>query len=126
MTQAPACAAVLDEFFAAYHRRRPVSATFIGIHDYDDRLPDYSARGVADVVAEMEGMRSRLRGLPPEPLSESEVLDRTLAEAFIDVQTWEYASAHFVQENPCVYTGEAVFGVIALFLRDFAPLARRV
>src|SRR5256886_12386691 len=37
MTRAPALAAVLDDFFAAYYRRNPVSATFIGIHDHDDR-----------------------------------------------------------------------------------------
>ena len=37
---ASATTAVLDAFFAAYYRRCPVSATFIGVHDYDDRLPD--------------------------------------------------------------------------------------
>jgi uncharacterized protein (DUF885 family) len=126
MTQAPLRAALLDEFFASYYRHRPVGATFIGVHDYDDRLPDYSAQGVADVVAEMEGIRTRLRGLPPEPLSDSEALDQTLVDGFLEIQRWEYASPHFLCENPCVYTGEAVFGVIGLFLRDFAPVAERV
>lgn len=126
MTRAPALAALLDEFFASYCRRRPVSATFIGVHDYDDRLPDYSARGVAEIVAEMEGIRTRLRGLPPEPLSESEAIDRTLVDGFLEIQRWEYASPHFMCENPCVYTGEAVFAVIGLFLRDFAPVPERV
>ena len=30
----------LDAFFSAYYRRRPVNATFTGVHDFDDRLPD--------------------------------------------------------------------------------------
>jgi uncharacterized protein (DUF885 family) len=126
MTQAPAFATVLAEFFASYYRGRPVSATFIGVHDYDDRLPDYSARGVADIVAEMEGIRTRLRSLPPEPLLEHQALDRSLIDGFLEIQQWEYASPHFMCENPCVYTGEAVFAVIGLFLRDFAPVAERV
>ena len=126
MTQAPAFAAVLDEFFASYYRHRPVSATFIGVHEYDDRLPDYSPRGVDAVATETAAIRRRLRGLPPEPLSEGEALDRVLIEGCLDIQQWEYASPHFVFENPCVYTGEAVFGVIALFLRDFAPVDQRV
>ncbi len=126
MTQAPALAALLDEFFAWYYRHRPVSATFIGVHAYDDQLPEYSERSVAAIVAEMEAIRTRLRALPPEPLSESEALDRTLVEGFCAIQEWEYASPHFVRENPCVYTGEAVFGVISLFLRGFAPVAQRV
>jgi uncharacterized protein (DUF885 family) len=126
MTQASAFAALLDEFFASYYRHRPVSATFIGVHAHDDRLPDYSARGVADAMAEMETLRNRLHSLPPEPLSEGAALDRTLIEGFLEIQQWESTSPHFLRENPCVYTGEAVFGVIALFLRDFAPAAQRV
>jgi hypothetical protein len=51
-TAAPAFAAWLDDLFAAYYRRRPVNATFIGVHDYDDRLPDLSASCVATKVAE--------------------------------------------------------------------------
>ncbi len=35
----------LDDFFASYYRHRPVNATFIGVHDYDANLPDYSETG---------------------------------------------------------------------------------
>lgn len=125
MTRAPALAAVLDRFFAAYYRRHPVSATFIGVHDHDECLPDYSAQGLSEAAAEAESLRSSLRALPVEPLSEGETLDRTLVEGWLEIHRWESASPHFVYENPSVYTGEAVFGVIALFLREFAPAARR-
>ena len=36
----------LDDFFTAYYRRRPVNATFIGMHDTDHQLPDFSEKGV--------------------------------------------------------------------------------
>lgn len=126
MTIVPALAAPLDRFFDSYYRRHPVNATFIGIHEYDDRLPDYSARGISDAAAEEESLRTALRGVPPEPLSAGEALDRTLVEGWLEIRRWERASPHFVYENPSVYTGEAVFGVMALFLRDFAPAASRV
>ena len=35
-------------------------------------------------------------------------------------------SRHFQAGNPSTYTGEAIFGVISLFLRPFAPLAVRL
>ncbi|HYM71295.1 MAG TPA: DUF885 family protein, partial [bacterium] len=116
----------LDDFFAVYYRHRPVNATFAGVHDYDDRLPDYSARGVDETVAAMGALLARLRSLPHEPLTEDEEPDRRLAEGFLTIQRWEFQSSHFHRGNPCVYTGEAVFGVIALFLRPFAPLADRI
>jgi hypothetical protein len=125
-TLAPIFTAWLDDFFRSYYRHRPVNATFIGVHEYDDRLPDYSERGVADVTADMANLLARLRALPPEPLTPSESLDKKLAGGFLEIQQWKYPSGHFQGGNPCVYTGEAGFGVMSLFLRPFAPMAQRV
>ncbi|HEY7909197.1 MAG TPA: DUF885 family protein, partial [Thermomicrobiales bacterium] len=117
----------LDDFFAAYYRRRPVNATFIGVHEYDDQLPDFSPPGVAATVTEMASLlRTRRGGDVAPPTSEAEAIDLRLAEHFLMLQSWEFASYHFQQGNPCVYTGEAIFGVLSLFLRPFAPLAERI
>lgn len=114
----------LDRFFAAYYRRRPVDATFIGVHDDDDRLPDLSANGVADLVAEMEGL---LASCPPGAATDPIVaLDCELARDFLAIQLAECRGRHSWVGNPCLYTGEAIFGVLALFLRDYAPLPERV
>ncbi len=125
-TRAPVLQAALDAFFASYYRRHPVSATFAGIHDHDDRLPDYSEQALADGAAEIEALAHRFRSLPAEPQAEAEALDRTLAEGALAIERWEHASAHFYRSNPCGYTGEAVFGVIALLLRPFAPVRERL
>ncbi len=71
----------LDRFFASYYVRRPVNATFIGIHDYDHRLPDFSEHGAGDTLAEMERLlkESASLGTPAGP---EEAIDRRLAEGF--------------------------------------------
>lgn len=126
MTQAPAFTTWLDHFFASYYKNRPVNATFIGRHEYDSALPDFSQQGVGDTLAEMEGMLAQLRQLPEEKYTSAEEIDRALAEGFLRIQIWEYQSNHFHRRNPCVYTGEAIFGVIVLFLTNFAPVSERV
>ena len=126
LTRAPLLQSALDAFFASYFRRHPVSATFAGVHEHDDRLPDYSERGVEDAIGEIDALACRFRSLPPEPLTEAEAIDRTLAESALDIERWEYSSVHFHRGNPCAYTGEAVFGVIALLLRPFGPVPRRL
>jgi len=124
---APLFGAWLDEFFDAYYyRRRPVNATFTGVHGFDDRWPDFSPRGADETASEMHGLLHRLHALPPEPLTATEALDWRLAEGFLEIGLWEYGSTHFQRGNPSLYGGEAVFGVMAPFLRPFAPLARRV
>ena len=124
-TNAPAFTAWLDDFFASYYRRRPVNATFIGVHEFDERLPDLSEQAVNDTVAEMETSLRLLRELPSEQLTGAEALDRRLAEGFLEIQCWESASDHFQRGNPSLYVGEAAFAVIGLFLRDYAPIGRR-
>ena len=62
-TQAPAFQQWLDAFFAEYYRHRPVNATFIGVHDFDDRLPDFSEAGVDACVVGMADLQRRLREL---------------------------------------------------------------
>jgi uncharacterized protein DUF885 len=125
-TEAPGLAAALDAFFAWFYRTFPVSATFIGVHEYDHRLPDFSDHGLGDSLAALTDLQGVLRRLPEEPLTAGERLDRALAEGALEIFRWEVGSRHFALGNPCVYTGEAVFGVIALLLRPFAPLNVRV
>ena len=113
---APAFVGWLDAFFASYYRRRPVNATFAGIHTYDDRLPDLSERGVAETCAEAEALVSRLGELPDAPLTPWQAIDRQLAAGFLHIQCWEAASSHFGPANPVHFTGEAIFGLVSLLL----------
>lgn len=116
---APAFTAWLDDFFDAYFMRRAVNATFIGVHDYDDQLPDVSA-----LAGDAKALLARLQALPEESLSPVEALDRQLAEGFLLVQRWESASPHFGWSNPSLFTGEAIFGVVGLLLQHRSAEAR--
>jgi hypothetical protein len=111
----------LETFLRAYYARRPVSATFIGVHDFDDRLPDLSEDGTFALAAESEDQLVRLRALPSEPLTDAQFLDRQLAEGFLRIQRWEATSDHF-GPNPCLFTGEAIFGLVSLLLRPVPSL----
>jgi hypothetical protein len=110
----------LDAFFDWFYRRQPVSATFIGVHDYDDQLPDLSAHGLAALAGEADELLARL---PRE--AEPPSLDHQLAEGYLRIQRWEATSHHF-DGNPVHLTSEAIFGLVSLLLRDFAPLAERL
>jgi len=126
VTHAPAFTAWLDDFFASYYRHRPVNATFIGIHAYDERLPDLSEQGAGDALADAETLLARLKALPDERLSPAEATDRELAAGFLEIQRWELADGRFSWRNPSAMAGEAAFGVISLLRRPFAPAEQRL
>src|SRR5882672_6122540 len=124
----------LGAFMESYYRLRPVNATYTGIHDHDHRLPDWSPDGLASAVDEMDALRASLTarsvrgggGASPQVEQDGGDRDRELAIAFLDVQIAEHESDHFQRGNPSLAAGEAIFGVIALMTRPFAPTAQRV
>ncbi|HUU34290.1 MAG TPA: DUF885 family protein, partial [Vicinamibacterales bacterium] len=126
----PAAAAALDRFFDAFYRQRPVSATFTGLHQHDSALPDWSPAGLARAADEMRGLRRDLDGagrVPDDLVTEFPVqVDLALADGALEIALAEHESGHFVHRNPSLWTGEAIFGVLSLVTRDFAPAADRL
>jgi hypothetical protein len=109
-----------------------VTATFTGVHAYDDRLPDWSPDGLQDQDDEMHALGTALAAEFPAPgspasfRSSPDLLDAELARGFLEIQRAENASPHGPRGNPALWTGEEVFSIISLMIRDFAPLEERV
>jgi uncharacterized protein (DUF885 family) len=116
----------LDDFLATFFRQNPVDATFIGMHDHDHELPDCSPEGIERAKDEWRGLQERLSQIPTDGLTAAQRIDHRLATGFIEIRLWELDSGHFAKGNPSYYTGEAIFGIIALFQRDAEPFADRV
>jgi len=53
-------------------------------------------------------------------------VDLALADTHLEIALAEHDRGHFVHRNPAIWTGEAIFGVLSLVTRDFAPLAERL
>jgi hypothetical protein len=130
VTGTPAASAALDRFFEAFYRRRPVTATFTGLHAHDGRLPNWSTLGLAGEVDELRTLRTDLAaaGAPAASTLPSfpDGVDLALADAHLEIALAEHESGHFEHRNPSVWTGEAIFGVLSLVTRDFAPIAERL
>ncbi len=122
----------LDGFFSHYYRRRPVNATFTGVHMYDDALPDWSPAGLEALDDEMHSLARDLSASHPSPSAprayrdDVQALDAELARSFLETQLTENASTHGVRHNPSLWTGEAIFSIISLMIRNFAPLDERI
>ena len=116
----------LDDFFTHYYARRPVNATFTGVHAYDDQLPDWSPDGLAAMDDEMASLGAALGSEFPVPASPAtfrnspDLLDAELARGFLEVQRAEHASLHGPRGNPALWSGEAVFSIVSLMIREFA------
>ena len=115
----------LDRFFEHYYRRRPVNATLTGVHDFDGELPDWSREGLAALDREMADLESALSP-GDHAATDVDALDASLAADFLAIQRAENAGSHGVRRNPSLWVGEGAFSLIALMIRDFAPIDERV
>ena len=115
----------LDKFFDFYFLTFPVNASFIGKHEYDGRMPDFSKNGLDKTASQVTELLQESQSFNMESLSEVEGMDLLTARGFLETQLWELTSGHVYFRNPSYYMSEAVFGIIALFLTDYSPFEQR-
>ncbi|HXG40091.1 MAG TPA: DUF885 domain-containing protein [Candidatus Limnocylindrales bacterium] len=116
---------LVEERFRALLVEQPALATWVGIHDYDDRLGDGSREVVLGRLDADRRHLSAVEALDPAALSEAARLEREIElhnvrRSIFDldvVRTWERRSTA-IQE-----AGDALF---LTFARDFAPLPDRL
>ncbi len=119
----PTLAETTDAIFAAYFATHPVTATGMGVHEYDGAWPDLSEAGIEAERARIDAARSALGQAALAGVDENvdaEILLNALeADTFVlDVeQPW--------RTNPYWYVTLMGAGIDDLISRDFAPVEQR-
>ena len=113
----------MDDFFRHLFSRRPVDATFAGLHTYNGQLSDVSKEGLEATRGEIVSLLDTLATIDPTRLDRFQRIDRDLAEGFLRMQLWERESGLMYRYNPVTYTSEAAFALISLFAADTRPMA---
>ena len=116
---------LVEEHFRRSMERDPVAATFLGIHEHDERLADTSRGGVEARIADARRFLADVEGLDPDALSPGERFDRELVIHAVRLELFEQET-HRVWERRATAVDEIGDGLFSLFVRDFAPLERRL
>ena len=120
--------AVRDTLINEYLEAHPVFAVVAGRHEYDGRLPDWSAAGIAAEIKRLHAARDRATAIPDAALSESERFERDYLVARIDRDLFwlEDAEAPFL--NPAWYLDWIVDNLdpAPYLTRNYAPLETRM
>ena len=102
----------------------PEFATYLGNHDYDNRINDYSLEGIQ---AELNFNRSYLDSLSMinfDNLNQNNLIDYKIMKFNIKSSIFNIDTLQSYEWNPQVYNvGDAVYGLVS---RNFAPLKERL
>lgn len=114
--------AFLDWYYAA----NPVRATSLGLHQYDDRLPDLSPAARERRIGELRAWLTRLAEIDRARLSGDAYFDYQLLDHAIRAELLELEEVRGWRKNPSTYTGTIASGIASLSSREFAPLPVRL
>jgi len=117
---------LVNRYLAESEARDPLFSDSIGIHAYDDRLPDLSPTGQEATYRWETQWRARFAALPAQSLPLGEQADRRTILDGIDANLLESTTIRPYATDPSIYTGAIGDAVYQLTSRNYAPLETRV
>jgi uncharacterized protein (DUF885 family) len=119
--------AFVDEYYQALFTWDPTQATYAGIHDFDDRLADFSAANFGRRADSLKQFRQRLTALRDKGLTPDEAIDAETLDHAIDAELLESETVRGWKQNPMLYLGKPAEAIDLLMKRTFArpPLRLR-
>jgi len=106
-------------------KKNPVTATNMGIHEYDGQLPDSSRESVEEQIARFEKWQSRLEELDRDQLNAEERESLKAGLHILQLRLYEMKELRFWESNP-EQPQTIGSSLLPLLKRDFAPLESRL
>ena len=117
-------AAFSQGFIEGYFRRNPNFAVNQGRHEYDGRLPDWSATGLADSIAFLRESIATAERFDPKTLTGEERFERAYLIARAKGDLFWLATADQPHRNPAFYVD--AMGPSVYVTRNYAPAETRL
>jgi uncharacterized protein (DUF885 family) len=114
-----------EEVLDLWWRSSPVSATFVGVHDFDSELDNLSADFVRQEIQDHKSCLAKLEKLDPSGLSSVERIDYVLLRDSIRAGIRNLEERRMWEKDPAGPVQIGLYGVFALAIREFAPLEQR-
>jgi hypothetical protein len=93
----------VEDFIEGYFLARPTFAVGAGRHEFDGKLPDWSAEGIAREIARLEGLRARATAFDDASLLPDHRFQRDYLLTQIDTDLFWLRDARSPFTNPSYY-----------------------
>jgi len=114
-----------QRFFDEWVRRNPTLGTSLGLHDFDEVMPDGSPQKELDDLKFLKRSLDEFRAFETKKLHPPRAVDRDLAIHTLQVWIFERQELRWSEINPEAphVVGQALFQVLS---RNYAPLKERL
>lgn len=114
-----------EEVFETFMERNPTMATHLGVHEYDDQLPDLSKERRLEDIELLEDWLERLDDFDEEELNDDNKVAKKLGKHIFELQLFWMKEIELWKQNPSAPNtiGSSIF---PLLKREFEPLDERL
>ncbi len=116
----------VEAFYRSEFQAHPISATQIGVHDYDAEVDDLSEKGIMQDIAYLHEALETFGAFDPATLPPGDRNDREMLMSSIRGKLLDLEAIGYWRKDPSIYLQTAVAAVFGLVHRDFAPLEVRL
>ena len=116
---------LVDQFSAFLLKTSPVTATYVGIHEFDEDLADLSEEALKARQQKLAEFKKSFKALGKFDATRDDLIDLNLILGRIELEQILYKKYPVHKLLPDLYLNEILFGVYALITRDFAPIRDR-
>jgi uncharacterized protein (DUF885 family) len=113
-----------EEFLDGYFAWRPQSGTYMGLHQYDGQLKDYSKSSIETELARLKEYESKLASFSKDSLSSRMNYDYRILLSAIRQEIFSIEDLGIYTKNPMTYAGSLDLNIY--IQRNFAPLEERM
>jgi uncharacterized protein (DUF885 family) len=112
-----------EQFLNEYLTWRPETGTYLGLHEYDGKVSDYSESSINEEIARLNSYKNLLKTIDASQLNPQNYIDYKMLQNEIDKSLFGLSERRGWKRNPMTYASVDVNIYIS---RDFAPLEDRV
>jgi uncharacterized protein (DUF885 family) len=114
------------EILEFYYKQDPSTATYLGIHKYDDLIADYSAESIKADSETIKSFRSKLDAVDADALSLEAQLDFEQTKQTLDGMLLRNDVIRPWAKDPDIYSSGITDDAYVMITRTFAPPEQRL
>lgn len=116
--------AISEEYITGYLKWRPQSGTYLGLHEYDGKVTDYSKKSIEEEIKRLKEYDAKLGTLDTILMNTRIFYDYKILRAAIRKELFDLEETRGLFTNPMSYAG--IIDVNIYIKRNFAPIEERI
>jgi uncharacterized protein (DUF885 family) len=115
---------ISEDYLKGYLDWRPQTGVYLGLHEYDGKITDYSKISIANEVARLKEYDKKLSEIDTIGLSSKSYYDWKRLSSSLKNELFSIQDLEIYTKNPMTYAG--AIDVNIYIKRDFAPIEQQI